>query len=457
MLGLIFSISVASSIIWLVWVYKYIIENIGFEKLLAYAPNDLFTVICAVIIPIAIIWIIATFVIQALSNVKHNRWLRKLLKQSKTSIEYSEAVTRTMIEASSQIKSGFTMNNIEFTISDLNEIIAEIISKTNIKTKSEIIDLWKLNKYGSKWGFSKAFLEYTKINDDYYNTILEKSRKDKLLAGSILEFCSKYIRLIEVLEKHDREKLIQESFENGVIGRVFSILAPIADNIQNKSSQIEVKTYKLEASEPDKIDPLFETNDIEEIEKEIPKEKKSFIKSIFGKKEKEKIEPIMNYSEPIIEEENFNDKDLNIFEDIEEYKTSDDIVEEINDDLINEYVITTEYTEENEKIEEIEQESNFQSAEEFFNKNEYTFEEKQIETITEENIDIEEYIENINDEPIDLDNVSENIVDNIILLEEETKDDTSFENNDDEEETDPNREKMIADLQKQWEEIKNNQ
>ena len=456
MLGLIFSISIASSLIWLVSVYKYIIENIGMDKLLSYAPEDMFTLVCTIIIPIAVIWIITTFIIQGLSNVKHNRWLRRLLKQSKTSIEYSEAVTRTMIEATGQVKSGFTMNNIDFTISDLNEIIAEIISRTNIKTKSEILDLWKLYNYGSKWGFSKSFLEYTQKNEEYNKTISDKCHKDKLLAGSVLEFCSKYIRLIETLEKHDKEKLIQESFENGVMGRVFSILAPIADGIHNKSSQVEVKEYPLEPgiTTPDEVEEDLYIKKFKEEQEELKNEKikkESFFKKIFSKKVVEKIEPRIDQSETIIEEK--NDDEIDIFAGIDDLNEIEvgSLEEELQDDDVVE--AETEIKEENT--------SNFASAEEFFtdkNTKESETIEEEIEEKEDETIDVEEYIEPTDDEPVDLDIIEENIIEDDSSeteteIKEETKTETETVNEDD----DPNREKMIADLQKQWEEIKNNQ
>lgn len=53
-----------------------------------------------------------------------------------------------------------------------------------------------------------------------------------MIAGTVLEWCARYLSLTALLEKHDKERVFIAIIETGVFGKVFSILAPVSDEIR---------------------------------------------------------------------------------------------------------------------------------------------------------------------------------------------------------------------------------
>ena len=106
----------------------------------------------------------------------------------------------------------------------------------------------------------------------------------------MLEFCARYDAVVKILEKHDKDRLFLDIMETGVMGKVFSILFPIAADI-NKGRSIVVAQ---------KEDVVPETSMEPVIEKEEPEDKEgegdSFLSKINvfknnNKKEDEVYQP----------------------------------------------------------------------------------------------------------------------------------------------------------------------
>lgn len=57
-----------------------------------------------------------------------------------------------------------------------------------------------------------------------------------MIAGTVLEWCARYLSLTALLEKHDKERVFIAIIETGVFGKVFSILAPVSDEIRRSAN-----------------------------------------------------------------------------------------------------------------------------------------------------------------------------------------------------------------------------
>ena len=71
--------------------------------------------------------------------------------------------------------------------------------------------------------------------------MLKDAKLDNVLAGSIMEFCARYQSLISLLEKYDKEKTFLNVVETGVLGKVFSVMASISDDLRRLREPLDDK------------------------------------------------------------------------------------------------------------------------------------------------------------------------------------------------------------------------
>ena len=92
-------------------------------------------------------------------------------------------------------------------------------------------------------------IEVCQNQNDFQNRVFNRSKQDVVLSGSLLEFVARYQALIALLEKHDKEHVFLNLIETGVFGKVYSIMAPVADEVQRNRDATETtqKTSSLAA------------------------------------------------------------------------------------------------------------------------------------------------------------------------------------------------------------------
>ncbi len=265
MLASVFFFCVFSSLMWLMYSIMYIKEYLHGVSLSSMGMADFALCIFVVVLPVFILWAIFGYVMQFLNSRKMNSNLYYLFKQMKKNQDYTDLIARVMLEAEHGVKDGFILNKFDLFVSDMNELVAEIIYRSHLASNDQIERLWTKVQNGGKWAFGKVVIEISQSQDNFAMRIFEKSRGDNVLAGTILEFCARYLSLVSILEKHDRERIFLNMIETGVFGKVFSIFAPISDEIR-KSREVasalasekkaakkeEKKIYNPEAEEENK-------------------------------------------------------------------------------------------------------------------------------------------------------------------------------------------------------------
>ena len=232
MLALSFFAAIFSSLLWLIYSLAYISDNTVGIKFSALGIVDISVYVALVALPILIVWVIFGYVIQYMNFRSIDRNLYILFRQMKKNQDYTDLIARIMLESEQQIKDGFILNRIDILISDMNELIAEIISRAALASKEQIESLWSKVRNGGKWAFGKVIIEISQNQPNFQMRIFEKSQKDTVLAGTVLEFCARYQNILSLLEKHDKERVFLNVIETGIFGKVYSILAPIADEIR---------------------------------------------------------------------------------------------------------------------------------------------------------------------------------------------------------------------------------
>lgn len=254
MLAFSFFAAIFSSLLWLIYSIAYISDNTVGIKFSALGIVDISTYTALVILPILVLWLIFGYISQYLNLRNVNRNLFQLFKQMKKNQDYTDLIARIMLESEQQIKDGFILNRIDILIADMNELIAEMISRASLASQEQIESLWGKVKNGGKWAMGKVIIEISQNQPNFQMRIYEKSQRDLVLAGTVLEFCARYQNILALLDKHDKERVFLNVIETGVFGKVYSILAPISDEIRRHRdiSDMNAKDEKNSFLAPEK-------------------------------------------------------------------------------------------------------------------------------------------------------------------------------------------------------------
>lgn len=250
MLAVSFFALVFSSLVWLIFSIRYVLESLKGIAFFDAGVVSIISYIVIVCLPVFLIWLVFSFVSQYLHNKSTNANMLKLFMQMKRNQEYSDLLSRIMIEAEQQIKDGFMLNKFDLLLADMNELLAEIIRCCNIASGEQIERLWGKVQNGGKWSFGKVIVEINSAQPKFQRRVYEKASKDIVLAGTIMEFCARYQSTVSMLEKHDREKVFLNIIEAGIMGKVFSIFAPIADEIRRIRETSSILRESSDAFQP---------------------------------------------------------------------------------------------------------------------------------------------------------------------------------------------------------------
>ena len=177
--------------------------------------------------------------------------------------DYTDLVVRVMLDAEHEIKDGFVINKFDIFVADMNELLADIVQRCNAASSLQLEQLWTRVKNGERWTIGKTLIEAAKNYADFSTYLAEKARKDSVFKGTLLEFCARYQSLSALLEKHDRDRVFITIIETGVMGKVYSILAPVSEEIKRSK---EISALKAKPS-------FTETNTLD---KSLPEEPETF-------------------------------------------------------------------------------------------------------------------------------------------------------------------------------------
>lgn len=256
LLAISFFTVIFSSLLWIIYALAQVMEKLSGGAAATAGILDISIYAAFVLLPVFALWVIFSIISQHLHNQHFNRNLYYLLAQMKKNQDYSDLLARIMLEGEQQLKDGFVIQQFDLFISDMNELISEIIQRSSLASAEQIERLWSKVRNGGKWAFAKVVIEVNQNQPDFQLRLYEKARRDNVLAGTILEFCARYLGTVDLLEKHDREKIFLSIIETGVLGKAYSIFSPIADEIR-RNRRAASKLSPREEHEPlKKVPPL---------------------------------------------------------------------------------------------------------------------------------------------------------------------------------------------------------
>ncbi|MBE6445447.1 MAG: ABC transporter ATP-binding protein [Alphaproteobacteria bacterium] len=263
LLAVLFFCLIFSSLLWLFLSIGFVLDSLSGISFFDAGIANIILYSLLVCLPIYFIWAVFGYINQYVHNRTVDTRLQLLLKQSKRNQDYSDLIARALIEAEQRITDGFVLSKVDLLLLDINELLSEIIRGCKLASPEQIENLWTKVQHGGKWSFGKVIIEINNSQSDFKKRILDKCLSDAFLGGTVLEFCARYDAVVKILEKHDKDRLFLDIMETGVMGKVFSILFPIAADI-NKGRSIVVAQ---------KEDVVPETSMEPVIEKEEPEDK----------------------------------------------------------------------------------------------------------------------------------------------------------------------------------------
>ncbi len=249
MLFFTFVSAVFSSVVWFIYAVMFTHSKLAEQSLIEQEPQTMLILLATIILPILVIWMVFGYFSQFLSNRAMNRKQSELLTQLQKNQDYTDLVVRVMLDAEHEIKDGFVLNKFDVFIADMNETLSEIIQRCNIASSAQLDLLWQRVRRGEKWSLGKAILDASKNQSTFDAWVREKADRDKVFRGSLLEFCSRYQNLLQMLEKHDRDRIFLSMIESGVFGKVYSIVAPLSDGIKDLSAKVQDRAPQSVATE----------------------------------------------------------------------------------------------------------------------------------------------------------------------------------------------------------------
>lgn len=287
--------AVFSSVIWLFCALRFVSVSLSGMSFFDAGIVNVLLYVLFVCLPIFLLWLIFGFVGQFWHNRTSERQLFKLFAQMKKNQEYSDLLARIMLESEQNLKSCAALDRFDLLVSDINELLSEIILRCRLASPEQIEHLWSKVQNGGKWSFGKVVIENYNRQPGFQKRVFTDASQDNLLAGTILEFCARYQTLLSLLEKNDREKIFLNIVETGVLGKVFAVMAPVADEIRRTrdaaSSFTDTKptTLREELSQQElrATKPSFVA--APEV-KSVESEKKSFFSRLMGAKKEQEPE-----------------------------------------------------------------------------------------------------------------------------------------------------------------------
>ncbi len=301
-----FFITVFASASWLIYAVMFVNAKLADSHLWEQSPEQMLLLLSVLFLPMLIMWMVFGFINQFVTNRNMNVKQNELLNQLQKNQDYTDLVVRVMLDAEHEIKDGFVINKFDLFISDMNEALSEIIQRCNIASSAQLEQLWQRVKRGERWVLGKAILDAGKSQSTFNAWVAEKVNRDKVFRGTMLEFCSRYQNLLQLLEKHDRDKIFLRIIETGVFGKVYSIIAPLSEGLNpgltaNSSDRISQSKPERDYSSVLKIATMEEpkasetiinvdkNDNEEEDDDEIPMPKRSLFSRLnpFSRKEEE--------------------------------------------------------------------------------------------------------------------------------------------------------------------------
>ena len=223
MIGLIvlFSVSVAASLLWLGGVLFYVYAKIGFPQLLGLPVPEITMLAATAFLPVIFLWIVVGLLYNVMTLRKHGNTINLLLAQTRRSADHAEAMVRTMMETQVQTRSALVLHNADLFINELNDLLSDIVVRLGLIQPAHTEIVWQRVGDGNRWAFCKILLQNAENSPKFKDDLQNQLKRDEILSSAVRTFCYRFEQMFTMLERHDFEHYLTKIFEEGSLGRVY--------------------------------------------------------------------------------------------------------------------------------------------------------------------------------------------------------------------------------------------
>lgn len=248
MLNISFFIAAFTSISWLIYSARYL----NFLTLIAQGNTEpIYQSVIIITLPIIVIWGVFALIRNHYTDKRVSKYIYSLLDQVNKNTSTAVNLSKSLAETDSKLTNGFMLQEFNLLISDINEILSDIIKRSNSASSTQLEHLWTRTAGGERWLMAKTFIEITNYQTGFIDHLKQKAYKDTLLRGSILEFHARYKALQNLLTTQDSQKIFYNMIEYGAFGKVFDILTPIVELLISGKKEIQTETSQTKSAPQD--------------------------------------------------------------------------------------------------------------------------------------------------------------------------------------------------------------
>lgn len=265
MIGLIvlFSISVAASLLWLGGVLFYVYAKIGIPQLMGLPVPDIAMLSATAFLPVIFLWMVVGLLYNVMTLRKHGNTINLLLAQTRRSADHAEVMVRTLMETQVQTRSALVLHNADLFINELNDLLSDIVVRLGFIQPAHTEIVWQRVGDGNRWAFCKVLLQNAENSPKFNEDLQDQLKRDDILSNAVRTFCYRFEQMFTMLERHDIEHYLTKIFEEGSLGRVYLRFVDACREIDKRQSIFELKEAES-SSLPFEKEPLPEENFAEE-------------------------------------------------------------------------------------------------------------------------------------------------------------------------------------------------
>ena len=262
-----FSFSVAASLLWLSGVLFYIYAKIGFPQLFGLPMPDVVLIAATAFLPVIFLWLVVGLLYNAMTLHKQGHTINLLLAQTRRSADHAEAMVRTMMETQVQTRSALVLHNADLFINELNDLLSDIIVRLGLVQPAHTELIWQRVGDGNRWAFCKVLLQNADNSPKFKDDLQNQLKRDEILSNAVRTFCYRFEQMFTMLERHDIEHYLTKIFEEGSLGRVYLRFVEACREIESQQAAF---VQSQEQTEPFAETPEEQTRQEESEISELP-------------------------------------------------------------------------------------------------------------------------------------------------------------------------------------------
>ena len=178
MLNVSFFIAAFSSISWFIYSLKYL----NFQTA---TTETFFQGLMITLIPVALIWGIFAIIKSHYTERRTAHYIYSLIDLVKKNTDSTNALSASLLNNEKESQDSLTLQYFNLLISDINEILSDIIKRSNSISSAQLEHLWTQTAGGERWILAKTFIEMLNYQSCFYEHLQEKALKDKTPKESV--------------------------------------------------------------------------------------------------------------------------------------------------------------------------------------------------------------------------------------------------------------------------------